>query len=412
MTDQEKGNCPTLEELSLFVNGQVSPDRLLFIGEHLDECAQCSDALAKGLPGTRDGLVARLSKINFVAGQKGPRTSGDPFELTDDSRYELLEELGEGGMGQVFKARHKLMKRTVALKTIRPELINHPEAVKRFAKEARAAARLSHNNIVTAFDAEQCGDLHMLVMEFVEGESINMLVNKCGPLPFQQVVEYTIQAADGLQHAHECKMVHRDIKPQNLMLDKDGVIKILDFGLSKFRRDLESGEDDFISEDTLLTLINTSMGTEGFIAPEQAAYARSVDTRSDIYSLGCTMFFMLTNRPPYFGTPPDDPQAVPDVTRFRDDLPAGLPEILEKMMAPSPDERFATPSEVADALRAVDLTAQPSPKEVKVVGGIAGVGAPTGFAAGGLGESSTPGWLPIVIGIIILVSAIVVMLVY
>ena len=142
MTESPKQRCPTSGELADFANGLVSPARLSAIARHLDDCESCAAQLADGV--NRDGLVNRLSKIDFVEGLKGPRTSQDPFELGDDSRYELIAELGEGGMGQVFKARHKMMKRTVALKTIRPELINHPEAVKRFAKEARAAARLSH----------------------------------------------------------------------------------------------------------------------------------------------------------------------------------------------------------------------------------------------------------------------------
>ncbi|MDG2015237.1 MAG: serine/threonine-protein kinase, partial [Pirellulaceae bacterium] len=280
--------CPTAQELADFANGRVPSQRLSELAEHLENCQACVNQLAQGSPDDR--LVERLEKIEYVEGQKGPRTSGDPFELDENFRYKLIAELGEGGMGQVFKARHRVMKRTVALKTIRPELINHPEAVKRFAQEASAAARLSHPNIVTAFDAEQCGDLHMLVMEFVDGESISLMVNRWGPLPVEKAIDYTCQAADGLQHAHDRKMIHRDIKPQNLMLTEEGVVKILDFGLSKFRRDLESGETDSVSDETLLTLRNISLGTEGFIAPEQAADASSVDIRSDIYSLGCTLF--------------------------------------------------------------------------------------------------------------------------
>ncbi len=355
--------CPTAKELADFANGRVSSVRLSELAEHLESCQACVEQLAQGT--TDDPLVERLENIEYVEGQKGPRTSEDPFELDENFRYQLIAELGEGGMGQVFKARHRVMKRIVALKTIRPELINHPEAVKRFAQEARAAARLSHPNIVTAFDAEQCGDLHMLVMEFVDGESISMMVNRWGPLPAEKAVDYTCQAADGLQHAHERKMIHRDVKPQNLMLTGDGIVKILDFGLSKFRKDLEAGETDSVTDETLLTLRNISLGTEGFIAPEQAEDASSVDIRSDIYSLGCTLFFMLTNRPPYFGAPPSEPSAMPDVTRFRSDLPDGLAEILEKMMASEPSGRFTTPGEVAQALRMMGQASPPTPAETQ-----------------------------------------------
>lgn len=343
-----ENQCPTKPELVDFLNGRISDDRFNALAEHIENCDLCAQRMAEATPS--DSLVERLNRIEYIEGQKGPRTSEDPFVLDENFRYELLAELGEGGMGQVFKARHKVMKRIVALKTIRPELINHPEAVARFAKEARAAARLSHPNIVTAFDAEQCGEMHMLVMEYVDGESLFRMVNRCGPLPVEQAIEYAQQTASGLQHAHERKMIHRDIKPHNLMVSEDQVVKILDFGLSKFRRDLESGETDSVADETILTLKNTSMGTEGYIAPEQAADASSVDIRSDIYSLGCTLFFMLTNRPPYFGSPPNDPTALPDVTRFRSDLPSGLPEVLRKMMAMEPAQRFETAELAGQAL--------------------------------------------------------------
>jgi len=340
--------CPTKLELADFLNGRIVDDRFQELADHIENCDRCAQRMAAETP--TDSLVQKLHRIEYVEGLKGPRVSGDPFTLDDNFRYELLAELSEGGMGQVFKARHKVMKRVVALKTIRPELINHPEAVARFAKEARAAARLSHPNIVTAFDAEQCGELHMLVMEYVDGESLFHLVNRCGPLAVEQAVDYAQQIAAGLQHAHERKMIHRDIKPQNLMVSEGQVVKILDFGLSKFRQDLESGETDSVADETILTLKNTSMGTEGYIAPEQAADASSVDIRSDIYSLGCTLFFMLTNRPPYFGTPPNDPGGLPDVTRFRNDLPVDLPGVLEKMMAIDPACRYETAQAAGDAL--------------------------------------------------------------
>ena len=350
-----QNRCPTKPELVDFLQGRIADEQFNALADHIENCELCGQRLAEAAP--TDSLVERLKRIEYIEGQKGPRTSNDPFKLDENFRYELLAELGEGGMGQVFKARHKVMKRVVALKTIRPELINHPEAMARFAKEARAAARLSHPNIVAAFDAEQCGEMHMLVMEYVNGESLFQIVNRCGPLPVDQAIDFAQQTALGLQHAHERKMIHRDIKPHNLMVSEDQVVKILDFGLTKFRRDLESGETDSVADETILTLKNVSMGTEGYIAPEQAADASSVDVRSDIYSLGCTLFFMLTNRPPYFGMPPDDPTAMPDVTRFRKDLPVDLPAVLQKMMAIDPAERFATAELAGQAL--LNLEGQP-----------------------------------------------------
>ncbi len=347
----DRSSCLSDQELNDFVNGRIAFARLSDIELHLESCGRCSSRLGGAAD---DSLVKRLSQIEYSASVEGPETAGGkPFELGPDSRYELQAELGSGGMGQVFRARHKFMKRTVAIKTIRPELINHPEAVRRFAKEARAAARLSHPNIVSAFDAEREGDLHFLVMEFVDGEGLGAIVTRQGPLDAAVATDYIRQAALGLEHAAEQGMVHRDIKPQNLMLTSDGVVKILDFGLSKFRRPpTESDEPDSVTDETVLTMNDTRLGTEGFIAPEQARDARSADIRSDIYSLGCTYFFLLTNRAPFFGMPPDQPAAVPDVTRFRHDLDPGLAEILNRMMQPDPDRRFQRPVELVAALDA------------------------------------------------------------
>ncbi len=356
-TDANLIACLTDREIEDFVNGRVSFLRLPDIELHLELCERCGGRLSAA---SSDALVQKLSKFQFA---NNPASSepcqGKPFELAEDSRYQLLEELGCGGMGQVFKARHKLMKRVVALKTIRPELVNNPEAVMRFAKEARGAARLAHPNIVSAFDAEREGDVHFLVMEFVDGESLNRIVNRSGPLEPDVAADYVRQAALGLQHAFEKGMVHRDIKPQNLMLDADGTVKILDFGLSRIRRlATDSGDLDSVGDETILTLTNTRLGTEGYIAPEQARDARSADIRSDVYSLGCTLFFLLTKRPPYFASLQDDPTAIPDVTRFRKDLPPDLIKVLARMLHPDPAARFQTPSEVRTALERVDFAAE------------------------------------------------------
>ena len=166
----------------------------------------------------------------------GPRPDGGaaPKELADHPRYRVLGLLGAGGMGAVYKAEHRLMERPVALKVIRRGLTDDPAAAERFRREVKAAARLSHPHIVRAYDAEQAGDLHFLVMEFVEGTDLARLVAGQGPLPVARACEYARQAALGLQHAFEHGMVHRDIKPQNLMLTPDGQVKVLDFGLARF----------------------------------------------------------------------------------------------------------------------------------------------------------------------------------
>jgi WD40 repeat protein/serine/threonine protein kinase len=266
--------------------------------------------------------------------------------------YLLLERLGQGGMGQVFKARHRLMKRTVALKVIRKDLLAHPDTVQRFQREIQAAAQLNHPNIVIAHDAEQCGDVHFLVMEFVEGVNLAALLKQRGPLPVSQACDYIRQAALGLQHAHERGLVHRDVKPSNLLLTtRGGVIKVLDLGLAR----LELGHPSEPT-DTHLTEVGAVMGTPDYMAPEQALDSRQVDPRSDLYSLGCTFYHLLTGQPPFPSGSITQKllwhqQAEPTpVEQLRADLPAGLTLVLRKLMAKHPGDRYQSAGEAAGAL--------------------------------------------------------------
>src|SRR5262249_36087000 len=210
--------------------------------------------------------------------------------------YVLLERLGEGGMGQVFKARHRVMRRLVALKLIRKERLLNPRAVRRFQREVRAAAQLSDPHIVLALDADQVGSSPFLVMEYIEGAAdLARLVKGSGPLPVEQACEYIRQTALGLQHAHQRGLVHRDIKPANLLLTADRkLVKILDMGLA--RLDHPSADGDGSST---LTGEGTVMGTPDYLAPEQALEAHTVDVRADLYSLGCTFYHLLTGRVPF-----------------------------------------------------------------------------------------------------------------
>jgi formylglycine-generating enzyme required for sulfatase activity/tRNA A-37 threonylcarbamoyl transferase component Bud32 len=290
--------------------------------------------------------------------------------------YLLLDSLGEGGMGQVFKARHRLMDRIVALKVIRQERLGDADAVRRFLREIRAAAQLSHPNIVIAHDAAQVGQTHLLVMEFIEGTDLAKVVAERGPLPVVEACDYVRQAALGLQHAHERGLVHRDIKPSNLLVTpragdagtKVGLVKILDMGLARLDR-----APSHAASVGGLTQEGAVMGTPDYLAPEQALDAHAVDIRGDIYSLGCTLYFLLTGQPPFAGGTlaqkliwhqMDEP---PPVTNLRTDLPPGLPTVLKKLLAKRPEDRYQTPAEVAAALtpfaRTDDPTlAQPAPK--------------------------------------------------
>ena len=209
--------------------------------------------------------------------------------------YLLMERIGEGGMGQVFKARNWKLGKVVALKVIRRERLSSPTAVRRFEREIRNAAQLHHVNVVQTIDADEVQDTHLMVMELVEGsKDLNRLVKEQGPLPVPLACDCIRQAALGLQHAFERGMVHRDIKPHNMLLTSDKVLKILDMGLARML-------DDDSEKSSQLTMENTVMGTPDFIAPEQALDSHRADIRSDLYSLGCVFFFILTGRVPFGG---------------------------------------------------------------------------------------------------------------
>jgi urea transport system substrate-binding protein len=274
-----------------------------------------------------------------------------PPEFVDHPRYRILELLGAGGMGSVFKAEDTLMQRLVALKVLGKELTKDAEAVARFRREVTLAARVSHPNIVTAHDAGQAGELHFLVMEFVQGKSLSDLIEERGPLPVAEACEYVRQAAIGLQHAYERGMVHRDIKPSNLIVTADGQVKLLDLGLARLTAERSGGKD--------LTTRQQVLGTLDYMAPEQWDDSHGVDIRADIYSLGCTLYDLLTGQPPFADSryesvlkkmkahadvPP------PPVHERRADVPAELSAVLDRMLAKNRLDRYQTPAEVAQAL--------------------------------------------------------------
>lgn len=265
--------------------------------------------------------------------------------------YQLLEKLGEGGMGTVYKALHTELDRVVALKILSPGRMNDEQAVARFKREMKAVGRLDHPNIVRAHDARDIGGTQFLVMEFVAGENLGQLSQTRGPLPVAEACELARQAAVGLQSAHEHGLIHRDIKPTNLMLTPNGQVKILDLGLARILNGPPRLE--------AVTVTGFTMGTPDFIAPEQVSDSHAVDARADIYSLGCTLYQLLTGQPPFtgpmYGSPFDKLRAhvsepIPPIRRLRPEVPAGLAEILDKMLAKAPASRFATAAEVAAAL--------------------------------------------------------------
>jgi hypothetical protein len=271
-----------------------------------------------------------------------------PPELANHPKFRIVRELGRGGMGVIYLAEHRVMDKPVALKVISPAVLDNPTAVARFLAEVRAAGRLDHQNIARAYDADRAGDLHFLVMEYIEGISLAQLLEQRGPLPIPNACHYVRQAALGLHHAFEQDMVHRDVKPQNLMLTPRGLVKVLDFGLARLR-----GERH---ESTRLTQMESFMGTPEYVAPEQATDARKADTRSDIYSLGCTLYALLTGRPPFVGDTvvqvvlahvENQPRPLHE---RRPDVPRELSAVVAKMLAKDPAKRYQRPIDAAQAL--------------------------------------------------------------
>jgi formylglycine-generating enzyme required for sulfatase activity/serine/threonine protein kinase len=271
-------------------------------------------------------------------------------ELRDHPQYEVLRELGRGGMGVVYLANNKLMDRKEVLKVVNKQLLGEAGATERFLREIRSAAQLNHPNIVTAYSALQVGDVLLFSMEYIEGRDLAEVVKARGPLPAVHAGSYVLQAARGLQHAFEKGMVHRDIKPQNLILDaKKNIVKILDFGLAKATRATGEAAEG-------LTGMNMMMGTPDYMAPEQARDAANVDIRADIYSLGCTLYCLLAGRAPFVGGSLATKIAAHQLSEpepiesLRKDLPPGLAGVVRKMMAKDPAQRYQKPEEVVQAL--------------------------------------------------------------
>ena len=295
----------------------------------------------------RAGLLTEFQRRQLLAGR------GDDLVL---GPFLLLDLLGTGGMGQVFKARHRLMGRVVALKLMLPALGEDPEVVARFRQEVQAVARLTHPNIVAAYHAEHGPRGLLLAMEFCAGRDLARTAAD-GPLSIARACELTAQVAAGLAAAHAVGLVHRDIKPSNLFLTTDGTVKILDFGLARFHQ----------SEDTdRLTRTGASMGTPDFMAPEQARDSSSADIRSDIYSLGCTLYYLLAGRVPFPGGTPwwkvarHQSEEPAPVESLRSEVPAELAAVVRKMMAKNPADRHQTPDEVVAALARFRTVAAPT----------------------------------------------------
>jgi serine/threonine protein kinase/Leucine-rich repeat (LRR) protein len=266
--------------------------------------------------------------------------------------YTIQKKLGEGGMGMVFQARHRRMKRVVALKVLPPHLTKSKDAIGRFHREVEAAAKLTHVNICAAYDADEADGIHFLVMENVNGPDLSSYVKQVGPVPIPVATQLIAQAARGLAHAHDCGVVHRDIKPSNLLVDKTGLLKILDMGLAQ----IAAGEDDSQAETAELTQSGRVMGTVDYMAPEQALDAKRVDHRADIYSLGCTLWYLLAGR----SMSPDatltkkllwhQSAPIPSLKEANADVPDALDAVFQRMVAKLPDDRQDSMRQVGEEL--------------------------------------------------------------
>jgi len=286
-------------------------------------------------------LLTRWQANNLVEGKHRG------FRL---GKYKLLRHLGSGGMSSVYLAEHLTMRHRVAIKVLPRNKVEDSSYLARFQLEARAAAALNHRNIVRAFDIDNEGKTHYLVMEYIEGTDLQALVKEQGPIDFRLAADYIAQAADGLQHAHDAGLIHRDIKPANLLLDTKDSIKILDMGLAKF-------SDSALPSLTIAHDENV-LGTADYLAPEQAINSHGVDHRADLYSLGCTLYFLLTGHPPFCeGTLPQrlmkhQTEMPPSIYEDRSDAPQALVNICLQMMVKSPETRYQTAADVARDLRA------------------------------------------------------------
>jgi hypothetical protein len=376
---------PDAAILELFAAGRLRSSEMDRIGEHLEECWQCLDVLERlpedpmlkilrahaaridrsppepgaevnrgDKPGGLNGIVVHRTE---EPGDSTSMSPSAPVEMDDGERptpggrshprFELKTPLGRGGMGFIHLAHDRQENRNVVLKFIREEFLDNPGLVERFSREALAATRLKHPNIVEAYGLERFGRWSALVMEFIDGTNLARLVAKKGPLPLAVACELIRQAAIGLQYSFEQGMVHRDIKPSNLMVTGGGKVKILDFGLAKMHSELFT--------DAGQTSTGAFLGSVEYMSPEQAEDPRLADIRSDIYSLGCTFYYLLSGGPPFHGSTIEVLEAhhsreAPFLSKVRPEISDGLSALVARMTKKAPVRRFQTPGVVAQAL--------------------------------------------------------------
>jgi eukaryotic-like serine/threonine-protein kinase len=330
-----------LDLLAVIRESGVLPDRQL--------AEIKAKVLAGAYPNNTAALVDRLLKEDVLTEYQAKRLMAGKSHGLVVGRYVILERLGSGSMGRVYKAHHKMMDRFVAIKIIAPEIVSNEKVVGRFQREMKLVGRLDHPNVIRAFDADQINRVLYIVMEYVNGQSLAQRLRR-GTIPPVEMVEYGAQAALGLAHAHAQGIVHRDIKPSNLLLTDEKQIKVLDLGLGVLM------EAD--SSTSFATADGIAVGTVDYMSPEQAC-GREVDGRSDLYSLGCSMYHVMTGALPFPGDSPIErmgkrisgrPVPINDVKR---DLPSGLVRVMDRLLASKPQDRYQSATEAAEALQAL-----------------------------------------------------------
>jgi serine/threonine protein kinase len=327
---------------TLSESGLMSADELTTIHQSISSSGtvRTAEEFAKEL--VRQNHLTKLQAAAVLQGKTSNLVFGE---------YIVLEKIGSGGMGQVFKARHKPTRKLVALKVLSADAVKNKRLVERFKKEAKAVARLKHPNIVRAYEAGKINRIRYLVMEFVDGENLLDRVKRKTHLSVDETVSSVLQAARGLEYAHSKGIIHRDIKPSNFMRDRKGRVKILDMGLAHVE-----GEDDE-DEEQRLTIPGQMLGTARFMAPEQIEDARKSDVRSDLYSLGCTMYFLLRGKAPYSGETMAHTlmahvsSPIPDLCKKRPDVPQWVGDVFKKMLAKKPSDRFQTMGELVTEIQ-------------------------------------------------------------
>src|SRR4051812_709894 len=308
----------------------------------------CWEALPAEKRGA-DQLDRRLARQAVQAGrltiwQAQQLLSGRSSGFKID-RYVLLDMIGQGGMGRVYLARDSRLNRNVALKILSPERINNPRAIARFQREARVGAQLQHENLVRIYDFGESNGRYYLVMEYIEGKTIGTLISEQGPMPPATAVRLVRQVAMGLGHAHRKGLIHRDVNPYNILVTHDGTAKLADLGLA-----IDLTDSDRVTRE------GATVGTFDYVAPEQARHSHAADIRSDIYSLGCTIYHMISGQVPFpspslpeklFAHQAMEPEPL---GQLAPDVPPGLVEVVQRMMRKRPEDRYATPLQVAQAL--------------------------------------------------------------